>query len=153
MGAWVEVSAINRGTVPDGVANGDGGRTLDHGPDEGVGDPSDDDLVRGDGAHGHLCLSVGLRGRSGCWTYEEHAEEASTDIHGAGNNSIADAGDSQQAHDVEAAVVGLVGGPGHEDGCAPRDEPDGDGQQQGLDTAVAEGADDGGEQVLELSID
>ena len=51
---WVHVRAVDGGCVRDAVADGDGAGALDEGTREGVRDPGDDDLVGGDGAHGHL---------------------------------------------------------------------------------------------------
>lgn len=50
----VHVRAVDRSGVCDAVSDGDGAGAFDERPREGVGDPGDDDLVGGYGAHWHL---------------------------------------------------------------------------------------------------
>ena len=52
--ARIHVGAVDGGGVGDAVADGDGATAFDEGPWEGVGNPGDDDLVGGYGAHWHL---------------------------------------------------------------------------------------------------
>ena len=70
---WIEISAIDRGTVADSVANGNCSGSLHHWPDEGVSDPRHDDLKSRDRTHGH----------------EEHSKEPRAHARGGSNYSIA----------------------------------------------------------------
>lgn len=52
--AGVHVRAVDGGGVGDAVSYGDGAGAFDERAGEGVGDPGDDNLVGGYGAHWHL---------------------------------------------------------------------------------------------------
>lgn len=104
----VHVAGVDGSRVGNAVRDGDGAGALDERAREGVGEPADDDLVGGDGAHGH----------------EEHGEVAGADDGRAGDDGVAGDGEEDEDDDVDAAVAGFAGRPGYGDGDEEGGEPD-----------------------------
>lgn len=80
---------------------------------------------------------------------QEQREEADRRVERRHDDDIPDDGDQDEADDVDAPIREPPGRVRHHKGDQEGQDPDGHGQQQGLDVAVAERLQDGREEVLE----
>lgn len=147
----VQIRRADIGCVADSRAHGERDSSLGLGRRDRRGDPRQNELEDGEGAHclqEHCLADINIGLPRAKLTYKVSRSRA---VGGHGND-LTDGGENRTENDVEASLLSLAAMPRVRDREDAREEIGRRSEQQGLDIAVSEGLHDRWEEVWERGV-